>query len=69
MLKAHPIGKNCLATNQCPCLCPTDEVIMSDDSCDQKCFPPMMNKEDWGLFKAANRIFVDIHRNQVIHYI
>ena len=67
-LETHPIGKHCLQSGKCPCQCDTEDVILSDDACDKNCFPAMTTKEDWELFKAQKRIFVDIHNNRVIYY-
>lgn len=68
MLLTHSQGKQCLQNNECPCKCTTSEVIISDPSCDQKCFPDMMNSLEWATFKINNKIYIDIHRNKVLKY-
>lgn len=67
-LKTHKQGAICLQNNECPCKCTTSDVILSDSSCDQNCYPEMMSSLDWATFKVKNGIFIDLHRNKVIKY-
>lgn len=67
-LRYHSQGKLCLASNMCPCECTTSEVILSDDSCDQGCFGPMMDKHSWEVFKTKKGIYIDLYRQRVVRY-
>jgi len=69
ILETHPIGSNCLKTGHCPCECTTEDVILSNEACDQKCFPAMMDRDTWELFKQSNRIYIDMINKKVVRYI
>lgn len=56
MLQTHPQGKQCLAKGECPCECTTLEVLLADDTCDQGCYPKMMNEKQWKEFKKTNKL-------------
>jgi hypothetical protein len=56
MLHTHPQGRKCLTKGECPCECNTLEGLLADDTCDQKCYPPMMKESDWRQFKKDNDI-------------
>lgn len=68
ILQDHPIGSQCLKNNECPCQCTTSEVVISDPTCDQGCFPEMLEKGDWEDFKRINGITVDLVNQKVIKY-
>lgn len=69
LLESHPQGKQCLQSGQCPCQCTTSEVVLSDPSCDKGCFPEMLKKEDWNLFKKTNKFEIDLTRQKVLLYV
>jgi predicted nucleic acid-binding Zn ribbon protein len=38
------------------CGCDIQEKSFENNGCDEGCYPPMMNKEDWENFKKSNQI-------------
>ena len=46
------MDKECFRNGSCKlCGCQTTHLQMADKACDKPCYPPMMNKEEWKLFK------------------
>ena len=69
ILENHQQGALCLRNDECPCFCKTSEVLLADPACDQKCFPDMMDENQWSIFKYKNSIQIDSIRQKVIKYV
>lgn len=51
--------KSCYKNGSCDmCGCHTTALQMANKSCDKPCYPPMMSKKDWGLFKLTRNISI-----------
>ena len=46
------MNKQCWETGQCVCECKVPNLQMADKSCDENCYPKMMNENEWMEFKA-----------------
>ena len=46
------MDENCLRDKQCPCTCSVPAKQYEDRPCENSCYPPMMNKDQWEEFKA-----------------
>jgi hypothetical protein len=51
-------NKECIKADQCQaCGCfPMSDKVLEDRPCEENCYPPMMDKETWELFKKKNKI-------------
>jgi hypothetical protein len=47
---------NCLQNKQCPCNCEVPAKQYENRPCENNCYPPMMNKEEWEQFKTLTNI-------------
>ena len=46
------MNPKCYSDGQCVlCGCQTTALQMAKKSCDAPCYPPLMNKKEWGAFK------------------
>lgn len=51
------MNPQCLNTGHCViCGCETPYLQMADESCDGKCYPEMMSKEEWQNYKETKNI-------------
>jgi hypothetical protein len=51
------MNKECYAKGQCiKCGCETTALQMAAKSCEGDCYPPLLNKDRWRLFKAGLQI-------------
>lgn len=46
----------CLSNNECKCGCPLPDLFFADKTCEDACYPVMMNKDEWELYKIENNI-------------
>lgn len=51
-------NKECIKADQCQaCGCfPMSDKVLEDRSCEENCYPPMINKDNWEIFKNKNKI-------------
>lgn len=49
-------NKFCLDNKECKCGCPLPDMFFADKTCEDGCYPVMMNKEEWEVYKANNNI-------------
>lgn len=53
------MDKECFNAGECKlCGCQTTALQMCNKACDKPCYPSMMNKKEWEIFKRGG-IFVD----------
>lgn len=53
------MNQECLKKGNCViCGCQTPQLQMTDESCDGKCYPEMMDKETWEKYKKENQIVI-----------
>lgn len=51
------MNQECYALGYCiKCGCDTPHLQMANKACDGNCYPPMLNKGDWEIFKFVNHI-------------
>ncbi len=50
------MNEECIKNKECPCTCSFPEKQIEDRPCELNCYPPMMFKEDWEIFKKENNI-------------
>lgn len=56
LMVANP---KCIEGGSCIiCGCYTPQLQMTDAACEGKCYPEMMNEEDWKNFKKQNQIII-----------
>lgn len=48
----------CKDTNVCICGCDWSDLIYADKSCEGNCYPEMMDKKSWNIYKKVNKINV-----------
>lgn len=47
----------CFSEGACvQCGCSINEKVYEDRSCEENCYPEMMKKEDWDIYKKENNI-------------
>ena len=51
--KANP---ECLKNTECPCTCPVIGRASAEDSCENNCYPLMMDEETWEVYKIINPV-------------
>lgn len=52
------MDKECLQKGECKlCGCETTALQMADKACNKPCYPKMMNKEVWRVFKILKGIY------------
>lgn len=49
----------CLNSSCIYCGCDTASKVFEDRECKSGCYPEMMNKEEWEIFKKTNNIVID----------
>lgn len=50
------MDENCIKNKMCPCECAVPNKQYEDRSCENHCYPPMMDKENWEKFKSLTNI-------------
>ncbi len=45
----------CMSNKECKCGCPIPDLFYADKACPDKCYPEMMNKEEWEGYKNVNK--------------
>lgn len=59
LFRLQTMNQECLKSGNCVvCGCETPQLQLADDACDGKCYPVMMNKEDWEKYKKEENIVV-----------
>lgn len=54
------MSKECYDTGSCTmCGCKTTALQMSNKSCNKPCYPPMMKKKEWELFKLYVPVLIN----------
>lgn len=59
----------CRLNGECPCKCPYPNKQLSDESCQNSCYPPFLEKKDWELFvkiKPIDITFVRAEAKQIL---
>lgn len=68
-MKLSEQGKKCFDSKECICGCAVPDLQLSDDACEGKCYPAMMDKDEWEKYKVTNKIFIDIPGQRMAKYI
>lgn len=53
------MSEDCIKKGMCPCECEIPNKQYEDRPCENNCYPPMMNEEEWNLFKILGNITRD----------
>lgn len=52
------MDQECYRSGSCKiCGCNTPHLQMANKTCEGKCYPVMMNKKDWEMYKFENKIY------------
>jgi len=64
------MNPECRLNGECPCKCPYPNKQLSDESCQNDCYPPFLEKKDWELFanvKGIDITFVRLKAKQILN--
>lgn len=50
------MNEDCIKNKMCPCTCQVPAKQYENRPCENNCYPPMMNKEEWEEFKTLAKI-------------
>jgi hypothetical protein len=57
-------NKECLKNGYCKCNCILPDMFYADKTCEDQCYPPMLNKKEWEEFKdKLNRLELTLDEN------
>jgi len=57
----------CYNNKECPCKCAVPAKQFEDRSCENQCYPEMMNETDWRDYKSQHNITDDLIAKNLIN--
>lgn len=55
----------CKAIGECKCGCPIPDLFYADKTCEDSCYPVLMNKSEWNKYKQDNNIDIQLESDHV----